>query len=275
MAFRFRLCPNDTTAVLKELFNATPLKVPEASVQPMQVIAEKDGKTDKRGELRHLLSNPLATQVSLKEDKVSDVSLERTRSVDWDFGVKLLDGFFKGFNIPSAQVGTKLSNAREISLSFHNVQRRWLDKNELGSALRNQKLDLQHPAAGIFLGKDAWNMLLVTDVIISNGFAINKEGSGEGSFDAQLPTIQQIVSDAKANVKVRSGSKNSITFEGTEFLTFAFSCVKLDIDPNTGAIGVGMTVVTRSTENGVIQVEEPEPVSLDENEFEPGMLEWD
>jgi len=279
MAFKFRICRNDTTTILRKLFNATPMRVPEASVQPLLVIAEKAGKTDKRGALKHLLANGRTFKMAWQDDPVSDVSLERTRSMDWDFGLKLLDGIFKGFNLPSATIATKLEGAKEISLSFHNVRRHWIDKNDLGTALHHKRVDLTHPAIGIFTGEDAHNMLLVTDVIVSNGFSINVEKSNDNSFEVEAPAFQEIIDDAQLKVAIKSSSKNSITFEGEDYLTFAFSCVKLELDQQTGALGVGLTVVTKeiATPEGMKKaaVKVAQPVELDEDLFEPGLLEWD
>ena len=279
MAFKFRICRNNTTTVLRELFNATPMRTPEASVQPLLVIAEKAGKTDKRGTLKHLLKDDDNLKLKINDDPVSDLSLERTRSMDWDFGLKLLVGFFQGFKLPTASLTTQLNGAKEISLSFKNVRRRWVDKNELGSALRNKKVDLKHPAVGLFLGDDAQNMLLVTDIIVSNGFAINVEKSRDDNFEVEVPAIQKILDEAKASVKAKSTSKNSIAFEGADFLTFAFTCVKLELNQKTGALGVGTTVITKevATPKGITsqQVKEVTPIELDDDLFEPGMLEWD
>ncbi len=277
MAFKFRICQNDTTSVLRKLFDATPMRIPEASVQPLLVIAEKNGKTDKRGDLRHLLSDDSVLTIELKEDIVSNVNLEKTRSMDWDFGVDLLSGIFQGFNLPSAAISSKMNNAREISLSFRNVRRRRIDKNELGSALQNRKLNLTHPSAKIFLGDNAQNMLLVTDVIISNGFAINVLKTKDNGGNIEIPAIQEIISEAKLGVKIKADSKDTIEFEGPEFLTFAFTCVKLEVDQATGELGVGTTVITRKSASGkgVEKVEVPETIELDDDEFEPGLLEWD
>ncbi len=274
MAFKFRICQNDTTDVLRDLFNATPLRTPEAAVQPLLVIAEKGGKTERRGDLRHLLSGDNSLTYSQKDDLVTNVNLQKTRSVDWEFGAKLLDGFFQGFNMPSASLGAKLSGAKEVSLSFNNVRRRWIDKNELGSALRGKIFDLQHPSVGIFLGEDPWNLLLVTDVIASNGFAINIERSGGVDFNVDVPAIQGILTDTNAKVSAKKTGNNSIAFEGADFLTFAFSCVKLELNPRTGALGVGVTVATRNAKTGKME-EVPAPVELDDDYFEPGLLEWD
>lgn len=276
MAFRFRICQNDTTAALRDLFNATPMKVPDASVQPFMVIAEKRGKTERRGELRHLLTNNLEIPIRLKEADVSNVNLEKTRSMDWDFGIKILDGIFQGFKLPSGEISSQLDNAKEISLSFNNVKRKFIDKNELGTSLIGRLLDLSHPSARIFL-KDGYNLLLVTDVIVSKSFGINFTKTINNQEKIEAPTIQQIIDKANLEIKVKAESNNSISFEGSEYLTFAFSCVKLNIDPDTGALYVGSAVTTKESTRGESAGadQSPQPVELDDDVFEPGMLEWD
>ncbi|GIV31582.1 MAG: hypothetical protein KatS3mg029_0933 [Saprospiraceae bacterium] len=274
MAIRFRLCPNETTTVLRKHFNATPLRIPDASVQPFLVVAEKAGKTDKRGRLEFLLKGSPTLQPPIHEDRIADVALQRTRSMDWEIGSKLLEGFLAGFNLPATDITANLSAAREISLAFENVRRRWIDKNQLGSLLRPHALDLTHPAVGLFLGDDPWNMLLVTDVIVSNGIAITVEKSAGAGIEAKLPILEQLASKASSSVKVERKSHDTIAFSGAEWLTFAFSCVKLELDPATGRLGVGLTVLTRESTGGE-PVEEPQPVELDDDLFEPGLLEWD
>ena len=278
MSIRFRICKNDTTTLLRKHFNATPLRVPDNSVQPMLIIAEKAGKTDKRGHLKHLLAGTPELQLTKHDDPVANVEIQKTRSMDWEIGAKLLDGFLQGFNLPGASVTAALSNAKTISLAFQNVRRHWIDKNELGSVLNGKKVDLTHPSVGIFLGEDAQNMLMVTDVIVSNGIAINVEKSTDGNFEGKIPALQQIASDANAKVAVKKGGSNAIVFEGEDFLTFAFSCVKLELDPNTGSLSVGLTVVTRESKTPGAPPEEiqvPQPVELDDDLYEPGLLEWD
>ena len=104
------------------------------------------------------------------------------------------------------------------------------------------------------------------------------EKSSDGSIDAKVPVLQQIASDASAKVEVKKGGNNSIVFEGEDFLTFAFSCVRLELNPDTGVLGVGLTVITRESKTpgaAPEEVEVPQPVELDDDLFEPGLLEWD
>lgn len=278
MSFQFRICKNDTTTLLRKHFNATPMRVPDSSVQPMLIVAERAGKTDKRGHLEHLLMGAPSLKPKMHDDAVANVEIQKTKSMDWDIGAKLLDGFFQGFSLPGASITAALANAKTISLSFQNVRRHWIDKNELGTLLNGKNVDLNHPSVGIFMGPEAQNMLIVTDVIVSNGIAINVEKSLNGNAEANIPVLQQIASDASAKVEIKKGGKNSIVFEGKDFLTFAFSCVKLELDPANGKLGVGLTVVTRESKTpgaGTEEVKVPKAVELDDDLFEPGLLDWD
>lgn len=276
MSFPFRICRNDTTSMLRDLFNATPLKVPESRVRPLIVIAEKNGKTDFRGELKHLMEEGVTFELNPKESAVTDVSLEKTKSINFDIGFDILKGFFQGFGIPSGSIATQLNGAKSISLSFNNVKRIWIDKNELGSSLRGKKIDKGHPSMTPFVSDDPYQMLLISDAIVSNSFSINVDKTNDANFELDLPEIESILENAKAKVNVKKSSKNSITFEGEDYLTFAFSCIQLQV-MDSGTLGVGMSFLTRDADGNETEVYEDEPshVELDENLFEPGMLVFD
>ena len=277
MAFRIRICKNDTTTWLRETFQATPLRVPEAKVQPLIVVAQQDKNVQFRGELGFLLKNPDAFAVAFNTDAVANVALNRTKKVDIEVGVSILDGLLQGFNMSPAAVGLALKGVKEISFSFNHVQRRWLDLGKLGLQLRNNALDLAHPAVKIFTGDQPPTMLLVSDAIVSNSFGINLESGRDDAFEAGIPAIQQYVADAKLNVKVQSTLKKSITFEGENPLTFAFSCVRLEFDPATGDISLMEAVnpKNKGLDSNEELPTEPVLVALDEDKFEPGLLSWD
>lgn len=277
MAFRFRICKNDTTTLLREMFKATPLRVPEARVQPLIVVAQKDNDVQFRGELSFLLDNPEAFVMDFNTDAVADVALDRTKKVDVEVGLSILEGLLKGLNMSPAAVGVALKGVKEISFSFHNVQRRWLDLGKLGTQLKTNRLDLTHPAVKFFTGEDAPTFLLISDAIVSNSFGINLESGRDDAFEEGVPAIEKFIADANLNVKVQSSHKKSITFQGENPLTFAFSCVRVAFEPETGAISLMEEVNPRT--RGLESVDElpdvPLVATLDEDKFEPGLLSWD
>ncbi|MGA0557621.1 hypothetical protein ACO2Q8_13275 [Larkinella sp. VNQ87] len=271
MGFRFRLCKNDTTQWLRETFGATPLRVPEARVKPLVVVARRKDAIQFRGELKFLLKNN-DWSFALNEDPVSSAALERTRKVDAEIGLQLLQGFLQGLKADSAPVQATLKGVKTLSFSFRNVKRRYADLNSLGSALIGQRINLKHPSVGLFFGDDAYEMLLVSDVIVSNLIGINNESGSEVSLEAGLPAWSEYLAKAQTSLKRVTGDKSSLSFEGEEYLTFAFSCVRLHVDPATGLIQLREAVEVR----GAGAPPESKPyVELDEDEYEPGLLTWD
>ena len=275
MAIQFRLCKNDATTWLRETFQATPLRVPEERVQPLMVIGQNDNKIQFRGDLKFLLEDPNALSIIPNEGVVSNVSLQRTKKVDISIGLNILDGFLQGLQLSPSVVGASFKGVSEISFSFTNVFRRWIDLGELGLQLKNNKLASEHPSLNIFRGNNPATFLIISDAIVSNSFSINLESGREDSFDLGIPAIQKYITDAKLKVKVSSSLQKNITFEGEKGLTFAFSCVRVVFDEITGAISLMEGVNPRSIKASDDSNKEPILAILDEDEYTPGLLSWD
>lgn len=275
MALKFKLCKNDATTWLRETFQATPLRVPEERVQPLIVVGQNGSNIQFRGELKFLLQNPDALNITPNEGAVANVALDRTKKVDVSVGLNILDGFLQGFQLSPAVVGLALKGAKEISFSFSNVKRRWIDLGELGLQLKTNPLVIDHPAINIFKGDDKSTFLIVSDAIVSNSFSINVESGRDDSLDAGIPAIEKFIADAKLNIKVQTNLKKTISFEGDKPLTFAFSCVHVIFDESTGAISLMEGVNPKSLHDGDNETIAPLKAILDPNEVTPGMLSWD
>lgn len=81
---------------------------------------------------------------------MADVSGKRSRKGSFDLGLQILEGFLKGFGVPLAGIMVKLEGASEVSFSFKNVNRMFVDINALGRALTDCQIDPQNPADSIF-----------------------------------------------------------------------------------------------------------------------------
>lgn len=274
MSLKFRLCKNDTTTWLRETFSATPLKVPEARIQPLTILAYKDEETNFRGHLRYLLQNTEAFKLTVETAPVADVALQRTKKVDVDMGLSILDGFFKALKMDSIALGLVLKGVKEMSLSFTNVQRRFVDLGALGQSVKTNRIDLTNPSIGVFTGGEPAEMLVISDAIVSPGFTINNESGRDDAFDLSVPMVEKYIADAKLGVKVQKSSKSSISFEGQDALTFAFSCVRVLFDPVTGALSLMETVNPKKDTDPAAPPVVQKRV-LDDDLFEPAMLSVD
>jgi hypothetical protein len=271
----FRICKNDITDLLRHTFNASPLRVPESRVKPLIVVGRQGKKVNFRGQLGHLLEGDPALDVPFEESTLANTSLKRSQSISLDFGLKIMEGFLAGLGIPAIPINSSLKGVKEISFSFNDAKRIYIDPNLLGNELRGKKIDLKHPSVGMFTkNEDPFEMLLISDAIVCKSFVMNIEKTNESEFEAALPELKKMV-EMEAKVKIDTTTNRSITFEGDEFLTFAFTCVKLELDKASGLLQIGETVITRQLKGeGEVEIQSPYAM-IDEDEFEPGMIEWE
>lgn len=278
MAF-FRICPKDgVLSVIRENFDATPLKVPSTIEQPLFVFAYDGQRAMPRGHLKYLLKGSKSLSIQPDVSPVTDVAGKRTRTIDTKFGMQILQGFLKGLGLGApAPIEASFKGVKEVSFSFSNIERRFLDVLKLGDKLKDKEVDLENPAVNMFFDGDH-QLLMINNVFASNGFTIHVERTKDTDVKVDIPLINEAIAEANAGLKVSSFNETDITFEGNAFLTFAFSCVELHLDPKTGKIiAIGKSVnhlpvhSTKSPEE-VKQEVIPETTQLTET---PKMLSWD
>src|SRR4051812_10498676 len=99
-----RLCSDDPVlTVLRETFEATPIRVPESRFQPLCVVSRSDRARSFVGALSDLLDDSSATSLAgltVGESQMADLSGRETRSVSLSVGLDVLDGFLRGFHVP-------------------------------------------------------------------------------------------------------------------------------------------------------------------------------
>ncbi len=273
------LCDGDPIVnALRDVFGANIVRVPEERIKPLRVVASSDDKSSFRGELTPLLKGNVALNIPVTTSQMADISGKRSRKVNIDLGLEILDGFLKGFGITSAEIGIKFQGASEVSFSFKNVVRNYIDIGLLGKALAGQKVEKENPAARIFFDDTDYSFLVIDSVITSSDFLISVDKSSDSGFKLDIPTIQNIVNKANVGVQVTTTNDYDIVFKGPEHLTFAFSCVKLYLDADGTIMSMppaydvpALKIFLAKKETHVIEYS-PDRVLLN---AKPALLSWD
>lgn len=268
------LCKGDPVVdLLHDLFAANVLRVPEARVQPLSVLARRENKQSFRGALAPLLSDGAVVTVDAVTSQMAELSGKHTRGVKVDLGLEVLGGFLSGLGLPSAGITVHFSRARTVSFTFADVQRRWIDPGLLGAELKGREVDRTQPAAGIYFGDDPWALLVVDSALTSNQFSIQVESSTDGGAVLNVPAIQEIVAQAKVGVEVSSTASTEVSFRGKQHLTFAFTCLRLYLDAQARiqTLDPTNTMLNAAVASGELAYL-PDRVRLS---AEPAMIEWD
>jgi hypothetical protein len=232
MAF-LGLCKDDfLVKTLREVFGANPIRVPEERIVPMTVLASNGAKTSFRGSLRPLLRGSPELEIETETSVMANLSGKWSKSVNVDVGLKVLDGFLSGIGIPSAELTAKFAGAKAVSFSFQDVRRLFVDPGVVGAQLAGKVVADENPAASIFFESGGFQFLVIDSTIQSRDFNIRVETKSDNAFALDVPAIKDLVGKVSSSVKVSSSSALDLTFKGQNYLSFAFSCLRLFVDGN-------------------------------------------
>ena len=258
-----RVCKNSTTDLIRKKYRANPVDVPDSRIQPYQLLIA--GKRDYEiiGDIGYLFteSDVLAP---VKSSRLADQTFERSERIDIRAGLKILDGFLKMMQIPSPVIGAAYEGVKEISFGFLDAERKYFEMTEFGSnlAVKNARISPDNPVRQYFNGN--MKVCLITDILVSPQLRISAEVSENGAIDLKLPVLESHISELNLGVKVRHESNDSITFEGEEALTYAFSCIQIFCNPSTGKLSFGDFV--KFKEYGAMRSKDAD--GLSEEDFE-------
>lgn len=225
----FGLCLGDPIIeTLRGVFGQNILKVPEERYRPLTVMAARNSRISFRGSLPPLImGESLELPDALFADsRMTNIAGKRSRSVNLNVGLQILEGFLGGLGVPSAGVTNAFTGATQVSFRFDDVVRKWVDINSVGALLRGRRIDAENPAAAIFFGAEQFSFLVLDSVITSTDFTISVDRASAADFRLNVPAIQQLVANVSATIRVTTTTGLDLSFKGQQQLAFSFSCVR-------------------------------------------------
>jgi hypothetical protein len=273
----FGLCSEDELVrTLRESLGANPVRVPELRIQPLCVVATRKDKVAFRGELGPMLEGSPDVDLppwAIAESPMVDLSQRRTRSVDANVGLSILENFLSGFGIPAPGIAAQFSGAKSVDFAFRNVSRKWVDNNWLGRALSGRAIDLQNKSARIHLKK--WRLLVIDSIIRSKGITITVTEKREQSFGIDIGVIEELIGELNTDVTVSSETSTNLTISGPTPLTFAFTAVEFHLDEHGNLLSAppaGDSVALSARSAGHVPTYGLDHIELSER---PALIEWD
>ncbi len=239
--YLMRICKNDITDQIRDLFDANPLRIPEARIQPMCMLEVYNQKPKYLGEFKFLVKDGFDYEIATKTAPVSQVSNVKTKKIDFKIGFDILGNFIKAFGLDPAAVSASVKGSKKMSFSFGNVQRTYIDPLELGHVLVTN--DIKGDPENIFIKeiseKPATKLALITDILASTEFSLSTYKDNNTEAQINIPLIQKYVANVDTKLSVEKVNENEVKFKGDTPLTYAFTCVEIDIDPETGKFSRG------------------------------------
>lgn len=236
-----KICKNKITDSIRELFNANPLRIPESRIQPLTLLEIEDKKAKYLGAFKYLVKGGFEHQLPIEESYVAEVSDKKTKQIDFNFGVQILGNFIKAFGTDPASFTAAFSKTKKISFSFSNVKRRYFEPLQFGQILSAHEIigDPENFFIKEIIKNDKIKLALITDVLVSNNFILSSYSENDTEIDIDIKTIEDYLGGLNTDIKVEKVKENEVKVTKGNPLSFAFSCVELVIDPNSGRFSRG------------------------------------
>jgi len=224
--------------VLHDALQANLLKVPDERIVPLGVI-EKPliGKAKFRTTLGTILKNPSDIDIDdnyLVNKRMASLSGTETNQTNIATGLKILNDFLKGFGVNLPNISLHFKEVTNVTFSFENVHRTWMDNGVLAGVLEEQAI-IKNALTKGFFGLASNKLLVIDSIITSNDFSIHVADEVQDSFSFNAAVIEQEINKVGGKIKVFSSNKRSLTFKGEKNLPFAFTCLHFKINTK-GAI---------------------------------------
>lgn len=226
-----KLCSNDPLiSLLRDTFQANPIRIPEERIQPLTVLAVQNNKYEFLGKIEHLLENTSPIELEILNSQMADVSSTKSNAVDAALGLKVMDTFLKGMGCSNVAGITNSFNSKvKVSFSFRNVNRKYVELSALIRTLNDKKFVVDNSITKSFIN-DEKKCIIITDIITSKSFSIKKSTTSENNIQFSLPDINELISIQDSKIMVEKNSDLEITFTGEKELAFAFKGVEIGID---------------------------------------------
>ncbi|MBZ4033906.1 hypothetical protein K6T82_03960 [Flavobacterium sp. 17A] len=223
-----KLCSDDKLLkTLRETFSANPITVPEERIKPL-VVLSRTNSTTYLGPINDLIENGELVKIEIKDSVMANVSGTSSKSVKVNIGLQIMDGFLKGFGVGSGAIKSSFNDTKQVSFSFQNVHRYYVDVTALTKNLKNRKFDPKDPIVKAFIEEKA-KCHVITSVITSNNFSMKKEEQNGTNIDFNINAINSSLG-SENKIEASSSSKLEISFKGQKQLAFAYTAAILEID---------------------------------------------
>lgn len=224
-----KLCQDDSLInLLRETFQANPIRLPEERIKPLTVLSIDKKNISFMGIIDDLLVDKInMSKLSLKNSKMADVSAQSSKSIKTSTGLKIMEGFFKGFGAKSSLIEHVFKNVTKVSFSFENVNREYFEKNALLKTLMNKNFSTSHAVNKSFISKKT-KCVIIDSIITSNNFSIKAEEFTDNSFSFNIQELTSILS-LQNNINVVAQNDKEVSFVGNISLPFAFTGFYLNI----------------------------------------------
>jgi hypothetical protein len=149
------------------------------------------------------------------------VNGQKSDALDISLGIKVLANALAAFGASMPSLDMAYHQARKVQFAFTNVTSTVVAPFEAGNYLASGTLKTDNPVVKHYFVEPEAEAYLIVDVLKSDSITVTATDERGAEVSVDVPAIQGVVG-AKVAVKPSSAANSTITYTGTQPVTFGF-----------------------------------------------------
>jgi hypothetical protein len=210
-------------------------------------VQDRSGAISPPGKLKFLLTPELQMPEIRRDEKLTNLSGKRTRAIDLDASLKLLDGFFGAIGIAASigKIKAEFENkqASRVRFRLKSATRDSVDAFEFGKSLIPCKLNGRQPFV-----QPGNRYYAVTGVFRSQSITLHSEDENSNIVGLDVGALQNAI-DVGGKIAVSSEAVGEATYTGLTPLAFGVELVEIlydDIEQKFFVAGIREAATVRA-----------------------------
>ena len=198
------------------------VRLPRVGVEPLDILG-KDDSIERLGRVDQMWTSTQALPPVNGPLDASSVAGQKTSDLKLSVGLKMLSAALGAMGATVPEVTFAYSKAQKVSFTFTDVKTFGVEPLQVGQYLSGGDLATANPFVRRFFDDEETSAFIITEVLKSKSVTVTALTDKGVEVGVDFPAIQQVVG-AKVNVASKSASNATLTYTGSEFLTFGFKC---------------------------------------------------
>ena len=196
------------------------VKMPRAGIEVMDLVG-RDTTTQIIGPISAIWTSTEPEPVASPPRAMPNVNGQKTDSLDLSLGLDVLAGALQALGASAPSLNLAFHRARSVQFAYTGVTLTTVQTVDAGNYLTEGTLKTNNPVYRNYFENPDSHAYLITSVLKSASITVSAKDENGTDVGIDVPAIEGVVG-AKIKIAPGSSSNSSLTFTGTEAVTFGF-----------------------------------------------------
>lgn len=201
------------------------VKLPRTGIDPLLVLG-RDRSLEPLGFLATVWKTRSSPPSPGRPERAVNIDGQKTDKLDLSIGLKILANALAAFGATTPSLDASYKNVRKVQFTLTNVWSVGITSFLVGEYLAKGDLNLSNPVVARFFEDDNSTAYIITEVLKSDTVSVTATDSHDANVNVEIPAISG-VAGVTPKIEVSSDRAGTLTYKGTEMVTFGFKAMEI------------------------------------------------